>query len=193
MAAASAGRHSGSEGREPISVGIITVSDKSSGGERPDESGEVIRQVVVAAGASVAAYALVPDQRDQIAAQIRGMADERGLDVVFTTGGTGLSPRDVTPQATLSAIDYQVPGLAEAMRAESRKVTPAAMTSRAVAGVRGRSLVVNLPGSPRGVRECLDVIMPAIPHAVGVMRGEVGEHSRPGPRVSEPPRHQGHP
>jgi molybdenum cofactor synthesis domain-containing protein len=163
----------------PIVVGIITVSDKASRGEREDAGGPAIRELVEAAGATVGAYVVVPDEQDQIAAQIRAMADERGLDVVFTTGGTGLSPRDVTPQATLSAVDYQVPGLAEAMRAESLKKTPAAMTSRAVAGVRGRTLVVNLPGSPKGVRECLEVVMPAIPHAVSVMRGEVGEHARP--------------
>ena len=164
-----------------IAVGIITVSDKSSRGEREDEGGKVIREIVLANGAAVGGYAVVPDERDEIAAQIRAMADERAFDVVFTTGGTGLSPRDVTPEATLSVLDYQVPGLAEAMRAESFKKTPAGILSRAVAGVRGRTLVVNLPGSPKGVRECLEVIMPAIPHAVSVMRGEVGEHTRPTP------------
>jgi molybdopterin adenylyltransferase len=162
-----------------ISVGIITVSDKSSRGEREDEGGPAIREIVLAGGAAVGAYAIVPDEQDEVAAQIRSMADERQFDVVLTTGGTGLSPRDVTPQATLSVIDYEVPGLAEVMRAESFKKTPAAALSRAVAGVRGRTLVVNLPGNPKGVRECLEVIMPVLPHAVGTVRGEVGEHSRP--------------
>jgi molybdopterin adenylyltransferase len=166
---------------ELIAVGIITVSDKSSRGEREDEGGKTIRQIVEGSGSTVGAYVVVPDERDQIAAQIRQMADERRLDVVLTTGGTGLSPRDVTPEATRSAIDYEVPGLAEAMRAESFKQTPAGILSRAVSGVRGRTLVVNLPGNPKGVRECLDVILPAIPHAVSVMRGEVGEHTRPTP------------
>lgn len=162
-----------------VAVGVITVSDTSSRGEREDEGGATIREIVLESGAAIGAYVVVPDEREQIADQIRTMADERNFDVVFTTGGTGLSPRDVTPEATLAVIDYQVPGLAEAMRAESFRKTPAGILSRAIAGVRGRTLVVNLPGNPRGVRECLDVIMPAIPHAVNVMRGEVGEHTPP--------------
>ncbi|MCC6175004.1 MAG: MogA/MoaB family molybdenum cofactor biosynthesis protein [Chloroflexi bacterium] len=162
-----------------ISFGIITVSDKSSRGEREDLGGPAIREVMLEAGAAVGGYAIVPDEREQIAAQIRQMADRRHLDVVFTTGGTGLSPRDVTPQATRSVIDYEVPGIAEAMRAASLQKTPAAMTSRAIAGVRGRTLIVNLPGSPKGVRECLEVLLPALPHAVSVMRGDVGDHRRP--------------
>ena len=170
---------------ELIAVGILTVSDKASRGDREDEGGEVIRDIVAAAGAAIGAYVVVPDERDQIAAQIRAMADERKLDVVLTTGGTGLSPRDVTPDATKAVLDYEVPGLAEAMRAESFRKTPAGILSRAVAGVRGRTLVVNLPGNPKGVRECLEVIMPAVPHAVSTIRGEVGEHTRPAPRHPE--------
>ncbi len=166
-------------GSATIRVGIITVSDKASRGERQDEGGPTIRDVAVANGWTVDALEVVPDERGQIAEQIRAMADERESDLVFTTGGTGLSPRDVTPQATQSVLDYEVPGLAEAMRAASISKTPAAMTSRAVAGVRGRTLVVNLPGNPKGVRECLEAILPALPHAVGVMRGDVGEHNRP--------------
>ncbi|MDP8923493.1 MAG: MogA/MoaB family molybdenum cofactor biosynthesis protein [Chloroflexota bacterium] len=162
-----------------ISVGVITVSDKASRGEREDAGGPTIREVALGAGFVIGDTTIVPDERTQIADEIRRMADERRYDLVFTTGGTGLSPRDVTPQATLETLDYEVPGLAEAMRAESLKKTPAAMTSRAVAGVRGRTLVVNLPGSPKGVRECLEVILPALPHAVSVMRGSVGDHQRP--------------
>lgn len=163
-----------------ITVGVITVSDKSSRGEREDEGGRVLRETVEAIGASVERYEVIPDEADQISAAIRAMADQDGLQVVFTTGGTGLAPRDVTPQATLSIIDYQVPGLAEAMRAASFEKTPAALLSRAVAGVRGRTLIVNLPGNPKGVRECLDVILPSLPHAVETLQAQVGEHDRPG-------------
>jgi molybdopterin adenylyltransferase len=162
-----------------ISVGIVTVSDKASRGEREDAGGPAIREVALAAGFAVGEMLVVPDEQDRIAEAIRRLADERRLDLIFTTGGTGLAPRDVTPQATRSVVDYEVPGIAEAMRAESLKKTPAAMTSRAIAGVRGRTLVVNLPGSPKGVRECLEVILPALPHAVSVMRGGVGDHQRP--------------
>ena len=164
-----------------IAVGIITVSDSSFRGEREDLGGPAIRETMLAAGAAVGAAMIVPDEVDQIAAAITTMADERHLDLVLTTGGTGLSARDVTPQATLSVIDYQVPGIAEAMRAYSLTKTPAAMTSRAVAGVRGHTLVVNLPGSPKGARECLEVLVPALPHAVNLLRGETGDHQRPAP------------
>jgi molybdenum cofactor synthesis domain-containing protein len=163
-----------------VIVGIITVSDKSSRGEREDAGGPAIREIVLVAGAAVGEYVIVADEQDEIAAQLRHMADERQFDLVFTTGGTGLAVRDVTPQATQSTLDYEVPGIAETMRAVSLAKTPAAMTSRAVAGVRGRTLIVNLPGSPKAVRECLEAILPALPHAVAVMRGDVGDHARPG-------------
>ncbi len=167
-----------------MSVGVITVSDTSSRGEREDLGGPAIREVMLAAGAAVGDYVIVPDEIDQIAAQIVRMADERRLDLVFTTGGTGLAARDVTPQATRSCLDYEVPGIAEAMRAFSLTKTPAAMTSRAIAGVRGQTLVINLPGSPKGVRECLEVVLPALPHAVGLLRGDSGDHQRPDARPS---------
>lgn len=162
-----------------ISVGVLTISDKASRGQRDDRGGPTIREIVEAAGARVAEYAVIPDEQDEIAAALIRLTGELDLDVVFTTGGTGLAPRDVTPQATLGVIDYEVPGLAEAMRAASLAQTPAAMLSRAVAGVRGRTLIVNLPGNPKGVRECLEAIMPAIPHAVSTLRAEVGEHQAP--------------
>jgi molybdopterin adenylyltransferase len=165
-----------------ISVGIITVSDKASRGEREDLGGPAIREVMLTAGAAIGEYVIVPDEPDQISGHIRRMADERRLDVVLTTGGTGLAARDVTPQATHVCLDYAVPGIAEAMRAASLAKTPAAMTSRAVSGVRGKTLIINLPGSPKGVRECLEVVLPALPHAVGLLRGETGDHQRPAPR-----------
>ena len=127
----------------------------------------------------VAEYLVIPDEQPEIEAALIRLADQRDLDLVFSTGGTGLAPRDVTPQATLAVIEYQVPGLAEAMRAFSLTKTPAAMLSRAVAGVRRRTLIVNLPGSPRGARECLEAIMPALPHAVSTLRTEVGDHQAP--------------
>lgn len=162
-----------------VAVGIVTVSDSSFRGEREDLGGPTVREIMLGIGAAVGAQVIVPDEADQIAATIRQLADERRLDVILTTGGTGLARRDVTPQATLSCIDYEVPGIAEAMRAFSLTKTPAAMTSRAVAGVRGRSLIVNLPGSPKAVRECLEVLLPALPHAVNLLRGETGDHQRP--------------
>jgi molybdopterin adenylyltransferase len=163
-----------------ISVAVVTVSDKASRGERDDRGGPTIREMAEAAGARVVGYEVVPDDQAQISAALSQLVDERDVDVVLTTGGTGLAPRDVTPQATLAAIDYQVPGLAEAMRAASLAQTPAAMLSRAVAGVRRRTLIVNLPGNPKGVRECLEVIMPAIPHAISTLRAELGDHQAPG-------------
>lgn len=162
-----------------ISVGVVTISDKASTGLRDDRGGPTIRAIVDAAGMRVSEYAIIPDEQPLIAASLTRCADELDLDLVFTTGGTGLAPRDVTPQATLSVIDYEVPGLAEAMRSASLATTPAAMLSRAVCGVRRRTLIVNLPGSPKGVRECLEVILPALPHAVSTLRAEVGDHQAP--------------
>jgi molybdopterin adenylyltransferase len=128
---------------------------------------------------AVAEYLVIPDEQPEIEAALTVLADQRDLDLVFSTGGTGLAPRDVTPQATLAVIEYQVPGLAEVMRAFSLTKTPAAMLSRAVAGVRRRTLIVNLPGSPKGARECLEAILPALPHAVSTLRTEVGDHQAP--------------
>jgi len=158
---------------------ILTMSDKGSRGEREDRSGQVIQNVVAEMGGEVAAYEIVPDEREHIQEKLVAWSDGLGVDVILTTGGTGLAPRDVTPTSTLEIIDYEVPGIPQAMRAESLKKTPNAMLSRMVAGVRGRTLIVNLPGSPRAVQECLDVIKAALPHAVETLRGEVGDHARP--------------
>ena len=129
--------------------------------------------------AEIVSYKIVPDDRTRISQNLINLADKTQVDLVLTTGGTGLSPHDVTPEATMDVITKVVPGLAEAMRAESLKKTPAAMISRAVAGMRKHTLIVNLPGSPKGAKECLEVILPAIPHAIEVIRGEVGDHSAP--------------
>jgi molybdenum cofactor synthesis domain-containing protein len=164
-----------------IRVAIITISDKSARGEREDRGGPAIREALEAAGvaASIVEYRVVPDDQDQVAEALYHLSERGDVDVILTTGGTGLAPRDVTPQATLDTIDYEVPGIAEAMRAASLKVTPAGMLSRAVAGVRRRTLIVNLPGNPKAVRENLDAIGPALSHAISTLRGQVGEHSRP--------------
>ncbi|MBU2607702.1 MAG: MogA/MoaB family molybdenum cofactor biosynthesis protein [Chloroflexi bacterium] len=164
-----------------FSAGILTVSDKGSQGQRLDRSGEVIRENLSRMGSRLVKYEIVPDEIPVIADRLSEWADEGGMDVILTTGGTGLAPRDVTPEATLSIVDKVVPGFAEAMRGQTLSVTPMAMLSRAVAGVRGRCLIINLPGSPKAVQECLDVISPAIPHAVEIIKGEVTEHSVPKP------------
>jgi len=158
-----------------FTLGILTVSDRGSRGEREDESGKAIRELLAPLNARAVKYDIVPDEREVISGRLRQWADEEGIDLIVTTGGTGLSPRDVTPEATLDVVERIALGFVEAMRAESLKKTPRAMLSRAVAGIRGRSLIINLPGSPRGVRECLEVILPALPHAIEVLRGEAAE------------------
>jgi molybdopterin adenylyltransferase len=159
-----------------INIGILTVSDKGSRGEREDKSGPVIREMVGALGA-VVKYEIVPDEKNVIAARLVEWADAGGADIILTNGGTGLSARDVTPEATLAVIDREVPGIAEAMRVKSLAITPTAMLSRAVAGLRGRCLIINLPGSPKAVRECLEAVLTALPHAVEIIKGTVTEHT----------------
>lgn len=156
--------------------GILTISDKGWQGERYDESGKVIKDSLAPLYGQVVKYEIIPDEVDVIASKLAEWADDGSVDVILTTGGTGLGPRDVTPEATLSISDKVVPGFAEAMRAVTFSKTPFAILSRAVAGVRGKCLIINLPGSPKAVEECLQVILPAIPHAVEIVKGEVTEH-----------------
>lgn len=161
-----------------ITVGILTVSTLGAAGQREDTSGAAIREIVTAEplSAEVAEQRIVPDDRAAIESVLRHWTDDLHLHLVLTTGGTGLSPTDVTPEATLAVIERNVPGLAEAMRQESLRATPFAMLSRAVAGCRGTTLIINLPGSPRGVRECLGVILPVLPHAVDLVTGRNTAH-----------------
>lgn len=153
-----------------IHFGILTLSDRSSSGERPDSSGPALAALIEAEGWSVAIQSVLPDDESAIRETLIEWSDGGEVDVILTTGGTGFSPRDVTPEATRAVIEREAPGLAEAMRAESLKITPHAMLSRIVTGIRGRALIVNLPGSPKGAVENLKVILPVIPHAVQLLR-----------------------
>jgi molybdopterin adenylyltransferase len=161
--------------KKMFTVGILTISDKGSRGERQDKSGEVIHEILSSINVRIANYDVIPDEQELIAKKLVQWSDKDKMDVIITTGGTGLTPRDVTPEATLAVVDKIVPGFAEAMRAESLKKTPMAMLSRAVVGTRGKCLIINLPGSPKAVRECLEVILPALPHAVETLKGQAGE------------------
>ncbi len=153
-------------------VGVLTISDRSFRGERPDDSGPVIQQFArERLAAEVTSVATVPDELPAIRDTLTAWCDQGGLDIIFTTGGTGFAPRDVTPEATRAVIEREAPGLAEAMRAASLQATAHAMLSRAVCGIRGRTLIVNLPGSPKAVGENLATIAPALPHAVQLLQG----------------------
>ncbi len=162
-----------------LNFGILTISDKGWRGERHDESGQTIRDRLSLLDSDVVRYEVIPDERDIITSKLTEWADEGSMDIILTTGGTGLGPRDVTPEATVSVVDKVVPGLAEAMRVVTSNATPFAILSRAVAGIRGRCLIINLPGSPKAVRECLEVVLPVSPHAVEIIKGEVTEHKAP--------------
>lgn len=158
-----------------IRAAIITLSDKGSKGEREDGSGLIIREMIMTIGASVEHYEVLPDEKQGIVDVLSRLSDSGAIDLILTTGGTGVAPRDVTPEATREVIERELPGMAEAMRAESLKKTPRAMISRAIAGIRKRTLIVNLPGSPRAVRENLAVLLPALPHAIEKINGDPGE------------------
>ena len=154
-----------------IRAAVLTVSDRSARGEREDESGPVLAELLREAGAQVVAQEVVSDELLPLVERLRALADRADVNLVLTTGGTGLGPRDNTPEATRAVVEREVPGIGEAMRAETSKRTPTAFLSRAVCGTRSGALVVNLPGSPKGVRECFAVIRPLLAHAVAVLAG----------------------
>lgn len=158
-------------------IGVLTLSDKGSRGERVDESGRVAREMVAHLG-TVERYQVIADDEESIVRVLVQWVDEDRLDLILTTGGTGLTERDVTPEATARVLERQVPGMAEAMRAASLLKTPNAMLSRALAGVRRRTLIINLPGSPKGVRENLEVVLPALPHGLAKLKGDPSDCAR---------------
>ena len=158
-----------------IRAGVLTISDKGSTGERKDESGAAVARMIGDHGYSVIKSDVIPDDRAEISQTLVQWVDEYALNLILTSGGTGLSPRDVTPQATLDVIEFQVPGIAEAMRSASLKKTPHAMISRSVAGVRSSCLIINLPGSMKGAVENLEAVMPALDHALSKLMGDTSD------------------
>jgi molybdopterin adenylyltransferase len=156
---------------------VITISDKGSKGERVDTSGPGLAEMLKRSY-EVSGVVIVPDEEDLIADTIKSQIDEKGVDLVVTTGGTGVGPRDVTPEATRAVIDKELPGFSEVMRMESFRITPHSLISRAVCGTRGTSIIVNLPGSPRAAAECLSFIESALPHALEKVKGDPGDCAR---------------
>ena len=162
-----------------MKAGILTISDKGARQEREDASGPAVSELLSAIGAVIEKYEIIPDEVEIIKGKLVEYADFLHLDIVVTTGGTGVAPRDVTPDATRMVIEKEIPGMAEAMRTESLKKTPHAVISRAIAGIRGRTLMINLPGSPRGATENLCAILSAIPHAVAKIQGDPADCATP--------------
>jgi molybdenum cofactor synthesis domain-containing protein len=161
-----------------IEVGILTISDKGARGEREDQSGKVIEEIVKKIEGEVKYYRIIPDEEEIIQAELVKAVDKLHLDLILTTGGTGLGKRDVTPEATLAVIEKEVPGISEIIRSESFKKTNRAILSRGVAGIRKKSLIINLPGSPKGVKESLEIILKALPHGIEIIKGEITECAR---------------
>ena len=164
--------------KRPYQAAVITLSDKGSQGLRQDESGPVIVKRLEQEGYDVVEPILLPDGRDELEQHLRQLADQRQVDLILTTGGTGFGQRDVTPEATIAVADRQVPGIAEAIRAASMKVTQRAMLSRAVSVIRKKTLIINLPGSPKACQECMDVFLETIPHGLDLLRGGVSDCAR---------------
>lgn len=161
-----------------IEVGILTISDKGARGEREDQSGKVIEEIVKKIEGEVKYYRIIPDEEEIIQEELVKAVDKLHLDLILTTGGTGLGKRDVTPEATLAVIEKEVPGISEIIRSESFKKTNRAILSRGVAGIRKKSLIINLPGSPKGVKESLEIILKALPHGIEIIKGEITECAR---------------
>lgn len=159
-------------------AGILTLSDKGARGERTDLSGPALTDWLRPHGVETVLYEMIPDEEELISAKLREWADGGELDIILTTGGTGVSPRDVTPEATMKVLERVIPGLGELMRFRSLAKTPSAAISRAVAGIRGRTLIINLPGSPKGAVENLEAVWEAVPHAVAKIQGDPGECAR---------------
>ena len=162
-----------------IRTGIIIISDKGAQGDRIDKSGPAIRQALKNNIFVVEGYQIVPDEKKSIQKALLQFTDDQKYDLIITSGGTGISPRDVTPEATIEVVDRLLPGFAEAMRMHSLIITPHAIISRAICGTRQGSLIINLPGSPKGAKECLEVVLPAIPHAIAKLKGDpsdCGDH-----------------
>lgn len=160
-------------------LAVLTVSTSGYHGQREDTSGQAIKEMLTAPDYELVHYEIVSDEQETIAQRMAQWADDPKVDLIISTGGTGLGPHDVTPEACLSIIDREVPGLAETMRAETLKYTPMAMLSRSVAGIRGNTLIITLPGSPKGVQETLAVVLPVLPHALELLKREsVSEHPR---------------
>lgn len=157
---------------------VITLSDKGYAGEREDKSGPLLCEMITEAGYEVKETILLPDEQKEIEKCLCKLCDTDKVDVIFTTGGTGFSPRDCTPEATMAVAERNVPGIAEAMRMASMQVTPRAMLSRGVSVIRGKTLIVNLPGSPKAVKENLEVILPALDHGLAILSGRDGECAR---------------
>lgn len=164
-----------------MKAGILTLSDKGAKGEREDLSGPALRKWLEERGVQTSVYEMIPDEAEQISAKLMEWADTAGLDIILTTGGTGVSPRDVTPDATASILDRVIPGFGELMRMRSLSKTPSACLSRAIAGIRGRTLIINLPGSPRGAVENIEAVWDAVPHAVAKIQGDQSECASPSP------------
>ena len=158
-----------------IKVGILTISDKGSRGEREDLSGKTIKDIIVRIEGTVEYYKIIPDEKEIIKEELIKTVDKLHLDLILTTGGTGLAKRDVTPDTTLEVIEKEVSGISEIIRNESFKKTNRAILSRAVAGIRKESLIINLPGSPKGARESLEIILESLPHGIEILKGEATE------------------
>lgn len=166
------------EGIFPWQAAVITLSDKGAAGEREDQSGSVIAERLAANGYKVVERILIKDDKEKLERILKRLSDQRQLDLILTTGGTGFSPRDVTPEATKAVAERDAPGIAEAIRAASMRITPHAMFSRAVSVIRGKTLIINLPGSPKACQEAMDVFLNALPHALGLLRNQVEDCAR---------------